>query len=1090
MSEKRCPYPGLRPFTEEEAIFFKGRDLHVRQIIKQLENNKIVMVTGASGDGKSSLVYAGVIPNARAGFFRAIYNNWIIADFRPERSPLKNLSQVIASHLNFDFPYVYEEMTLGFSSLVKLYKSSPFFIDNNTEEWQNSTPRTQRERKQNAANLLILADQFEEFFTNSENFSNGIPSEEAYITVNLLLETYRLALEENLPIYIVCTMRSDYISQCVSFKGLPETIGFSQFFVPRLKRNELQQIIEEPALLSGGTVSKRLVEVLINELKEGFDQLPVLQHALNQLWKYANNGENVLDLKHLAMLAGLQHTLVPNEDKAEFSAWLQQLEKHRREYFNEPTIGNVLNAHANLLYHEAFNNFLNTVNWAEKNISEEDAHLIIKISFLCLTKIDEGRGVRNRMTINEIAQILNKPHISPEIICGVLNIFRLPNNSFIRPFIDVNDIETQYLSGNTVLDITHEALIRNWQLLGKWEDEEYDHLANFKDFKIQLLRWVDSGFSKHYLLTLGNLTHYETWFAETKPNKYWIARYDTEFEPEYRIEKAEETFQNTVKFLEASRNFITKTEKAKRRRKNIVLIASLLVSLILLGFTYWALNEKSIADEQRNIAEVKTQQAEDEKNKVIKAQEQLELEKQRAEENAQAAILAKLKSDSLLLVARKMRLLAEEKTLLANSAAEEARLEKIEAEKQKIIAEEQRLIAEKQRILAVQTSDTAQKLSYLAVAQSLALKASNNYNSMQTNLLLALQAYRFNAAYGGESNDPVIFKALHTAYSLYNKALPVDEGKPIITMLSNSNKTIYVSRNGTIYSKNNSDTKPYDSVELKEEVPVNRAFIVSGEFVITSHENGDILLTDILTKKNYKMKGHTDLLRAAAYFENSGLFATGGRDNSVIIWKIVDSKVEKVREYYLNGRINTLAFAGNSVIAGTHNGLLYRLGALEDSKEIIYGANCQILSLAVSERTNAFIVGLLSGEVCIFSNNAQFVTSAQLSTTGIEHIALNYNADILAIATAEGKIRLYSFENITQTSLELLNNKMAINSLGFTANEKLYALFENGFQQYWLTRSEDYAKEINTLLTGNFTQQEWNEYVGVKVPYQNTKINQ
>ena len=62
------PYPGLRPFTEQEAIFFKGRETHIRKIQTELLEKRFLMVTGASGDGKSSLIYAGVLPNVKAGF--------------------------------------------------------------------------------------------------------------------------------------------------------------------------------------------------------------------------------------------------------------------------------------------------------------------------------------------------------------------------------------------------------------------------------------------------------------------------------------------------------------------------------------------------------------------------------------------------------------------------------------------------------------------------------------------------------------------------------------------------------------------------------------------------------------------------------------------------------------------------------------------------------------------------------------------------------------------------------------------------------------------------------------------------------------
>src|SRR6185369_15686066 len=92
-----CPYTGLRSFTEEESLYFKGRDLQVDQITALLEQNRFLMVTGASGEGKSSLIYAGLVPNARAGFFKAKYTNWAVADFRPERSPVKNMAQAVAT---------------------------------------------------------------------------------------------------------------------------------------------------------------------------------------------------------------------------------------------------------------------------------------------------------------------------------------------------------------------------------------------------------------------------------------------------------------------------------------------------------------------------------------------------------------------------------------------------------------------------------------------------------------------------------------------------------------------------------------------------------------------------------------------------------------------------------------------------------------------------------------------------------------------------------------------------------------------------------------------------------------------------------
>ncbi len=79
----------------------------------------------------------------------------------------------------------------------------------------------------------MVVDQFEEFFINPENYAAGRPSTAAQTVVNLLLETTRLAQARGLPIYIVCTMRSDYVEQCAKFGGLLEQIGISQYFLCR-----------------------------------------------------------------------------------------------------------------------------------------------------------------------------------------------------------------------------------------------------------------------------------------------------------------------------------------------------------------------------------------------------------------------------------------------------------------------------------------------------------------------------------------------------------------------------------------------------------------------------------------------------------------------------------------------------------------------------------------------------------------------------------------------------------------------------------------------------------------------------------------
>ncbi len=578
-----CPYTGLRSFTEDESLYFKGREQDMDQATSQLQKNKFLMLTGASGDGKSSLVYAGVIPNARSGFLKSKYSAWCIADFRPERAPFANLCEAVARQL--DIPHagtVQGELNHGFSALVDLYKNSRRFIDTGSEAWLQAGDKQKAAMKREAANLIILVDQFEEFFTNPENYQNGVPSRDANLVLNLLLETARIALEEDLPIYVIFTMRSDYIGQCAAFRGLPEYIGFSQFFVPRLNRTQLQQVIEEPAMLSGNRITRRLTERLIHDITEGVDQLPILQHALSQIWVAADRGREEMDLIHYAMVGGMSARELPDDQVARFESWFAGLSQEIRDCYHVPTLQNVLDTHTNKLYEQAAGYYTSRTG---RPMEAAVAKKIIRTSFTCLTKIDQSRAVRNRMTLQEITQILGDPAYDARAVGALLNIFREPGNTFLHPFILEENPQSQELQPNQVLDITHESLIRNWQYLGRWAREEFDSYSVSLDFGKQLDRWVNSGKSSAFLLSIGPLTYFENWFNQARPNAWWIARYlPDEAGGEKKLSRAEKILSHALEFFQLSRRKHAITRMVMRfGPRRIALSAGLLALLVFAG---------------------------------------------------------------------------------------------------------------------------------------------------------------------------------------------------------------------------------------------------------------------------------------------------------------------------------------------------------------------------------------------------------------------------------------------------------------------------------------------------------------------------
>jgi len=176
----------------------------------------------------------------------------------------------------------------------------------------------------------------------------------------------------------------------------------------------------------------------------------------------------------------------------------------------------------------------------------------------------------------------------------VLSIFREPGNTLLRPFLD----EVPELANNSVLDITHESLIRNWENLNQWAKDEFHSFTTYLDFSQQMNRWVESEKSSSFLLYIGPLTFFENWFEKVKPNTEWIARYlGEELDHDQRQEKAASILRNAREFLasSASKHRVTRAVMKYGPRK----IAAALAILVLIGLSSFAF--KTYLD-RRNVA--------------------------------------------------------------------------------------------------------------------------------------------------------------------------------------------------------------------------------------------------------------------------------------------------------------------------------------------------------------------------------------------------------------------------------------------------------------------------------------------------------
>ena len=220
-SVKENPFPGLRSFDYSESTLFFGREKNVNDLLKKLKSNHFIAIIGNSGSGKSSLIKAGLLPAVfKGGLDEDV--NWMIAQFHPGDSPLKNLAASLIDSKSLSR----SDRILDESSFNRIYN----FIKNHSKGLVQSL----RESLPPGYKILILIDQFEEIFRYGNEVSPEVHSEARQL-VNLIIDTVS---QKDVPIYIVITIRSDFLGECTQFEGLPEAINDGHYLVPRMNREQ------------------------------------------------------------------------------------------------------------------------------------------------------------------------------------------------------------------------------------------------------------------------------------------------------------------------------------------------------------------------------------------------------------------------------------------------------------------------------------------------------------------------------------------------------------------------------------------------------------------------------------------------------------------------------------------------------------------------------------------------------------------------------------------------------------------------------------------------------------------------------------
>lgn len=1011
------PFPGLRPFGIEESHLFFGREGQSDEVLNKLGNNRFVAVVGASGSGKSSLMYCGLISTLYGGFMTHAGSKWKILVTRPGNSPIENLSESILTN-NEEFQALDEDSQLISRNITtSILKSSSVGL----------VEAIRCTYKNKVENVFLLIDQFEEIFRYKKKENKYSQFNEAFAYISLVINAVQ---QKDIPIYVAITLRSDFVGDCAQYPGLTRLINASQYLVPQMTRDQKRLAIEGPIAVGGGKITPQLVQQLLNDVGDSPDQLPVLQHALMRtwdLWALKKGTRDSLDISHYDAIGGLS----------------EALSRHANEAFEELT---------------------------------EKEKEICTCLFKALTeRRDESHGIRRPCKLEVIASIAG---VSNEEVEKVIDKFRQPGRSLLIPGAGIT------LDGSSVIEISHESLMRIWIRLKIWVDEEYE--------AAQMYLRLSEASAKYQIGKAGlwrnpDLQLALNWKQKYQPTLDWAQRYD----PAY--ERAMVFLELSTKAFQAETRNKEMMQKRTLQRARIVALILGFATVISILFFVWGQDQKMQAEKnnentqkQKIAAEKNALEANRNRKKAEKAQIEAEIRRIEAEK---AILLANKNADEAI-KQQEIALYNQQIAETQSIAAEKARQEAV---KQSQNARFQSELAKQQELIAIQKTTEAYNLLLLSVAQSMAVKSSQISES-DLRALLAKQAYIFYEQNKGNVNDPYIYDGLYYALKVFEgedfNVLKAHNDNVRALAITSDGKDMFSSgSDGKTFKWEINDEAPLNSILFSTNPYVNRTLAIdnNNNWLAIGGEKPIIELYDLANGGKPKiLKYHRGAIYELAFGKN-GLYSLGG-DKVVRYYDFNDSKI------IYSGKSKTRSIAANAendfLAIGNDDGEIILIkNHFVGQQEILFkNKDTKFHSLAFSNSGQFLAAGDEEGLVRIWDmKNMSLLTTVTGHTSLVRKIKFSNDDSMIASSGFDGRVILWSMDKLNDPPNIFNDHNEYVWSITFTADgDYLIAGCGNGKIKLWPTKSQLLADKICDKISRNLSPKEWERYIGHDIPYENT----
>jgi WD40 repeat protein/class 3 adenylate cyclase len=265
-----CPYRGLAAFQEADAPFYFGREAFVDALEQAVRTRKLVaVIVGSSGSGKSSALFAGLLPRLReAGGYQ-------FASFRPGTQPFYALAGALLPLLE-----------PGLSETERLVETGKLAEPlSKAEVHLSQVIERILEKNKGTRQVLLIADQFEELYTLC-------PDERLHAAfVDELLRAVEASRNSrDGSAVILLTLRADFMGQALAHRPFADALQEASLMLGPMTRQELRTAIEQPAEMQGAAFEAGLVERILDDVGEKPGNLPLLEFTLTQLWEQQTDG--------------------------------------------------------------------------------------------------------------------------------------------------------------------------------------------------------------------------------------------------------------------------------------------------------------------------------------------------------------------------------------------------------------------------------------------------------------------------------------------------------------------------------------------------------------------------------------------------------------------------------------------------------------------------------------------------------------------------------------------------------------------------------------------------------------------------------